>query len=248
MQTLGNANGSINVMLALLKRGFSLAVRAKLIRPEDVPYMPRLPDHNARKGFFERSDFEALMAHVPVYLEAFFWSCYLTGWRPKAEMLTREWKHVDFAGGWLRLEPGETKNLDGREFPLIPDLRAVLERQRARCNEMERLLGRIIPWVFFTGEGKRMTHYQIAWDVARKSAGIPNRIVYDLRRTAVRNQRAGVPRSAAMAFVGHRTQAIYQRYAIVDSRMLQEAGAKLQQFTEAQKAQGPVVVPFTRES
>ena len=38
---------------------------------------------------------------------------------------------------------------------------------------------------------------------------LPTRIPHDFRRTAVRNlERAGVPRSAAMAMVGHKTEAI----------------------------------------
>jgi len=45
---------------------------------------------------------------------------YITGWRVKSEILTRQWAHVDFHSGWLRLEPGETKNAEGRQFPLTP--------------------------------------------------------------------------------------------------------------------------------
>src|SRR5439155_5507135 len=46
--------------------------------------------------------------------------------------------------------------------------------------------------------------------------GVPGRLVHDLRRTAVRNlERAGVPRSTAMQLTGHRTEAVYRRYAIV---------------------------------
>lgn len=57
---------------------------------------------------------------------------------------------------------------------------------------------------------------------------MPGRIPHDFRRTAVRNlERAGVPRSTAMAMVGHRTESIYRRYAIVDEVMLREGGAKL---------------------
>jgi hypothetical protein len=49
-----------------------------------------------------------------------------------------------------------------------------------------------------------------------------------MRRSAVRNlERAGVPRSAAMAMVGHETESIYRRYAIVDEAMLREAAVKL---------------------
>ena len=48
------------------------------------------------------------------------------------------------------------------------------------------------------------------------------------RRTAVRNlERAGVPRSDAMAMVGHLTESIYRRYAISDEASLRESAAKL---------------------
>lgn len=40
-------------------------------------------------------------------------------------------------------------------------------------------------------------------------------------------ERAGVPRSAAIKLTGQKTEAVYRRYAITDSAMLQEAAAKL---------------------
>ena len=61
---------------------------------------------------------------------------------------------------------------------------------------------------------------------------------HDFRRTAVRNlERAGVPRSTAMKMVGHRTESIYRRYAIVDEAMLKEGAVKLQILHDTQ--QGP---------
>jgi hypothetical protein len=36
----------------------------------------------------------------------------------------------------------------------------------------------------------------------------------------------------AMKMVGHKTEAIYRRYAIVDEAMLQEGGAKLAAYAE----------------
>jgi integrase len=77
-------------------------------------------------------------------------------------------------------------------------------------------------------DGERIKNLRKAWDTACKAAGCPGRIPHDFRRTAVRNlERVGVPRSAAMAMVGHKTEAIYRRYAIVDAGVLRDAAMKL---------------------
>ena len=45
-------------------------------------------------------------------------------------------------------------------------------------------------------------------------------------------ERAGVSRSVAMKMVGHKTEAIYRRYAIVDEVMLREGAEKLARAEE----------------
>lgn len=240
----GASNGTINVELSALGRGYSLGILYG--RLSQRPKIPRLAENNARKGFFERAEFEAVAARLPLHLQPVAWTCYLSGWRPKSEVLTREWKHVDFKAGVMRLEPNETKNGDGRDCPLGTELYAVLHGQRERCNLIERAVGRIVPWVFFTDRGKRVTHYHEAWNKARNEAGMPSKLLYDCRRTRVRNlERAGVSRSAGMALTGHRTQAVYQRYAITDERMLREAVERADTFERAQ-AQTPVKVKAIR--
>ena len=70
-------------------------------------------------------------------------------------------------------------------------------------------------------------YFRRAWLTACKAAGAPHRIPHDFRRTAVRNlERAGVPRSATMKMVGHKTEAMYRRYAIADESMLREGAPK----------------------
>jgi len=148
---------------------------------------------------------------------------------------------VDFQSGWLRLEPGETKNMEGRQFPLTPALRAVLERQRARTLAVEKATRTIIPWLFHRS-GRPIKSFRRAWVTACTAAGLLGRIPHDFRRTAVRNlERAGVPRSTAMKMVGHKTESIYRRYAIVDEAMLKEGAAKLQTFHDAQTIAAPVI-------
>jgi integrase len=229
------ANATINRELAALKRVFRLGEKAgRVVRR---PYIDMLQEHNARTGFFERQELDAVLAHLPADLTAMFEVANITGWRVKSEILTRQWAHVDFRSGWLRLEPGETKNNEGRQFPLTPDLRAALERQRARTLMDEKVTGTIIAWMFHRS-GKPIKSFRRAWVTACRKAGIPDRIPHDFRRTAVRNlERAGVPRSTAMKMVGHRTESIYRRYAIVDEAMLKEGAVKLQTLHETQ--QGP---------
>ncbi len=54
------------------------------------------------------------------------------------------------------------------------------------------------------------------WEVVIMRPDVLERIPHDLRRTAVRNlERAGVPRSVAMKLTGHKTESVYNRYAIV---------------------------------
>lgn len=237
----GAAPATVLLEFAALQRGMNL-YRRKLPR---VPVFPYPKVDNARKGFFERSEFDAIIAHLPDHLQAPLEVAYITGWRFQSEVVTRQWQHVDLLAGWLRLEPGETKNGDGRMFPLTPALRRVLEAQRARTSATELALGRVIPWVFHYPNGNRISKAQKAWEAARAKAGYPNRLVHDLRRTAVRNlERAGVPRVAAMKMVGHRTEAMYRRYAIADEALLRESGAKLEQLHETQKDQVSKVTPI----
>ncbi len=236
------ANATINRELAALKRMFRLGERAgNVVRR---PFIDLLQEHNARTGFLERFQYEAVRAHLSTDLQPVFDVAYPTGWRVKSEILTRQWAHVDFQSGWLRLEPGETKNAEGRQFPLTAALRAVLERQRERTLALERATGTIIPWVFHRA-GRPIKSFRRAWLTACTAAGVADRIPHDFRRTAVRNlERAGVPRSTAMKMVGHKTESIYRRYAIVDETMLKEGAAQLQRLHDAQAPAAPVI-PLT---
>ena len=201
---------------------------------------------NARKGFFEPADFEAVERELPEPLGMMMRFLYLTGWRAgEARGLT--WAGVDFGGGVVRLEPGTTKNGEGREFPFsaLPQLAELLKVQREHTAGLERASGRIIPWVFHRN-GRPIGSYARAWRGACDRAGHVGRLVHDLRRTAVRNlERAGVSRSVAMKLTGHKTEAVYRRYAITSAADLAEGVAKLAALHVAPVG-APSVLPFPK--
>jgi integrase len=73
------------------------------------------------------------------------------------------------------------------------------------------------------------------------------RVPHDFRRTAVRNlERAGVSRSAAMKMVGHKTESIYRRYAVVSEGDLRAAGAQLAALHGQEATARAKVVPLAR--
>jgi integrase len=221
------ANATVNRELAALKRAFHLGAKSDPPLVQKVPPIRMLGEANARSGFFEVAEFNRILAELPEHLHAPLRVGRMTGWRVASEVLTRRVKHLDLTNGWLRLDPGETKNGEGREFPLTPALRAVLGAQRERTKALEKERGAIIPWLFHDDHGKPITSFRTAWLGACKRAAI-RKLPHDLRRTAVRNlERAGVPRSAAMKMVGHKTESIYRRYSIVDAKVLEEAAVKL---------------------
>jgi integrase len=174
------------------------------------PHIPLLREGNIRKGFFEAEQLNAVLRRLPAPLRPLITFAYLTGWRIPSEVLTIEWRQVDFSASEVRLDPGTTKNREGRVFPFTPELRQLLEDQRRAVKELKRTLGLIVPWVFFRMLAKDrggakypepIRAFNKAWANACVGAGCPGRIPHDLRRTArsepLSRRCVGVRRDAA---------------------------------------------------
>ena len=97
--------------------------------------VPQITVQNVRTGFFERADFEAVRSHLPEALKGPVTFAFLTGWRVPSEIHTLRWTQVDFSAGTVRLEPGTTKNDEGRVFPfgVLPELANLLRTQWDRA-------------------------------------------------------------------------------------------------------------------
>jgi integrase len=150
----------------------------------------------------------------------------------QSEVLTLERRLLDLQAGTLRLEPGTTKNDDGRVVYLPPVLTPLLTAQMERVRALERETGRIIPYLFphLRGpyRGKRIQDFKRAWKTACLKAGCPGMLRHDFRRTAVRNMvNLGIPERVAMKVTGHRSRSVFDRYHIVSPGDLQEVARKL---------------------
>ena len=229
-QAEGAANGTINRELGVLGRMLRLAYeRSKLLR---LPVIQRLKEAAPRSGFFERAPYEAVRRHLAPDLRVAVATAHELGWRMQSEVLVLERRQVDLAAGAIRLDPGTTKNDEGRVAYLSAALRAEVAAQIERVRAVERKTGRIIPHLFpyLSGTarlGQRRRDFRKAWNAACRAAGVPGMLRHDLRRTAVRDMvNLGVPERVAMTVTGHKTRAVFDRYHIVSPADLRDVARR----------------------
>jgi integrase len=228
----GKAPATINIELATLRRALHLS--QELGHISSVPIIRTLRPAPPRQGFFEADEFQAVAAELPADLALVARIAYTFGWRLTDEVLPLTRGQVDLEAGTVRLEPGSTKNGDGRIVYLTPELRAELTEQLARVKALERELSRVIPYVFpvFNGpyRGGQRRDIRKVWRKACDLAGYPGKLKHDLRRTAVRYMvNAGISERVAMQITGHRTRSTFDRYHIVSPGDLRDATRKIAQ-------------------
>jgi integrase len=236
---------TINRETQILGQALRLALKRRRI--PSMPSIRHLPENNTRQGFFERPEFETLVAVLPNYLEDFTRFAYLTGWR-KGEILSLRWADVDRDCGAIRLRPEASKNGKGRIMVLDGELEALIER-RWKARLIERDGKPYVTDLVFHRDGEPVGDFRKAWATACFDAELvepvldgngtpvldkngepklrPSKLFHDLRRTAARNMvRAGVPERVAMEIIGHRTRSMFDRYNIVSEDDLRLAAQK----------------------
>jgi integrase len=220
------APATINRRLAVLRRAFALAVEAEPPKLAGAPRLPKLEEHNARQGFFDRGELLAVLAALPDDdLRDFTEWAYWTGMR-KGESAALTWATCDRETWTLRLHARDAKTGKGRVLALDGPLRAIMER-RLRARRLDTPL-------IFHRDGAPVGDFRKAWGSACRATGLSGRLFHDLRRTGVRNLvRAGVPQSVAMAISGHRTDSVFRRYDITSETDLREAVRKVTAYVES---------------
>ena len=220
---------------------FNLAHQSNRI--QRVPHFPMLTENNVRHGFVEDADFERLAtATSEAWLRTFLELAFTYGWR-RGELLGLRVRQVNFEHRTVRLDPGTTKNHDGRQVAMTPKIYELL---RAACE------GKAPDDQVLTREDNRpVRDFREAWRNLCLRAGLAKLtcrkcgetgkleleaayqcpkcktakrddfryeglIPHDMRRSAAKAmRRAGVAESVIMATGGWKTAAMFRRYAIV---------------------------------
>jgi integrase len=97
---------------------YHLAQRLTPPKVRRVPIFPKLKENNIRTGFLEDSAYCRLLDACPeLWFRVLLELGRTYGWR-KGELFRMRVREVDMLARTLRLEPGTTKNRDGREVTM----------------------------------------------------------------------------------------------------------------------------------
>jgi integrase len=201
------SKATVNRWLEALRRAYVLGMKqlppVVYTAPEIGSLMLDESD-NVREGFLEHDQYVALRDELPDHLKLVLVIGYHFGMR-RGEILSLRWDQVDWEEKLIRLEKRQTKGKQSRVAPLYGEVRGWLELAFSERNEQ---CPQVITW-----RGDAVSDVKTAWNKARIRAGLPNALVHDLRRTAVRNMtRAGIPAKQARLISGHKTDSVFDRY------------------------------------
>jgi integrase len=220
-QSEGAQNATINREMAALKRMFRLGMYATPPKVLHLPKFPKLMEDNVRKGFLEDAQYSRLIdANPELWFRALVEMGRTYGWRI-SELLGLRVGQIDIEARTIRLDPGTTKNRDGREVTMTGPVHTLLSQCIADKTPEDA--------VFTWPDGRPVKNFRGAWANATKNAGVPGLLFHDLRRTAARNlRRAGIAEGVIMKIGGWRTRSVFERYAIVSQTDIADALKKLE--------------------
>lgn len=223
------SDGTVNRILVLLRYAFNLAIRwrtAGVVTNPTATHKPkRLSNH--RERFLSAAETQQLMTAVnqssnPMlkYIIPFL---LLTGAR-KREVLDARWCDVDRERCFWRIPI--TKSGRERHVPLSAAALQLLTRipRRRHCE-----------WIFANPKThKPFVSVFMAWDTARRAAGLADVRMHDLRHSfASFLINSGCSLYEVQKILGHASVAMTQRYSHLASDSLLRAASKAERFVFA---------------
>jgi integrase len=226
------ARATVNRECAYLRRGYKLLLKAGEI--STIPAIQLLEGEHIREGFINPGDFDKLLKHLPSndardIVEFLFNSA----WRSE-EAMSLKWRDVDRDGGMIRLRPENSKSKKPRLLPLLGALAEIIERRwkerRLDCTYV------------FHRNGKQVRSFRRGYKTASGKIGQSHLVPHDMRRSGIRNfRKAGLSESEGMMLSGHKTNAVYRRYDIIDEQDLRESMARVQEHLARQQESAKVI-------
>lgn len=214
------ANATINRALEIVRRILHLA-RDEWNWLQRFPRIRMLKEPKRRIRFLTREEADRLLEALPEHLSYVVQYALATGCR-MSEILSLEWNRVDFGRRVAWLDPGTTKNGEGRGIPLNND--AVLAL-RAVHGEHERFC--------FTYKGKRMAAIGSSWKRTLKQTGIDNFRFHDLRHTwASWHVMSGTSLQELMELGGWKSYEMVLRYAHLAPEHLADVAQRIERKWE----------------
>ncbi|RJR40808.1 MAG: site-specific integrase [Desulfobacteraceae bacterium] len=199
---------------------------------------------NRRDRVLTADEFRILQESAPKHLKDILTVGYWTGMR-KGEIIGLAWDRVDLKGGFIRLEPEDTKEGQAKAIPIGGEVKKVLDRiPRPIKGGHVFLYTPMVPMGHGNGTFKQCTgkpilnRFENGMKAACKKAGIQwgrkekgGFIFHDLRHTFVTDmRRAGVQRTVTMAITGHAIKDMNERYDTVEDWEKLEAIRTLEKF------------------
>jgi integrase len=226
-QSEGAANGTINRELSLLRRMFTIAKQSTPPKVRNIPAMTKLREADARTGFMEDSQYRKLLEYCPeLWFRTIVEVGRTFGWR-RTEITGLKVRQIDLMQKTIRLEPGTTKNREGRMVTMTDNLYILISACVRGKSEND--------FVFTRPDGSPVISFRGLWHNACISAGCPRLLFHDLRRTMARNMlRAGVPEKVIMQIGGWKTRTVFDRYSIIRQ---DDVSAAMEKFQRADKLQ-----------
>jgi integrase len=245
----GAAPATVNRELAVLRRMFNYG-RKKCTPPlvHSVPPIELFKEYNTRTGFVEDAQFARIAEEANkeegVWCRLFVECAYSWGWR-KAELLGLRVRNVDLQHSAqhsaVRLDPGTTKNGEGREAAMTDKLFELFAMACAGKKPSDA--------VFTRENGRPVKGFAGTWRNLCVRAGVPGLLVHDFRRSAARQLRkAGVAESIIMKTGGWKTASMFRRYAIVSSEDQKNAMQALEKSRRQEQSQFSPSEPLTAKT
>jgi integrase len=230
----GLTGPAVNRDLALLRLMLNLAVAERMI--QSASKVPMQREAEPREGFVERPVFEQIRAAMPEHLRPYLTFQYESGCRPGATKRII-WQWVNLDAKEITLPAYVVKNRKPLIVPLSNELASMLRQLPksdglARVFNIKNLRNEWEKCCAKLGLGERSPVREKGKRVRYEYSGL---LLYDFRRSAARNLiAAGVPQAVAKRITGHKTDAMFSRYNIVETTQLHGAMRKLEAFGAGQ--------------